>query len=123
MILSNDSVDAGVLENLREIMQEDDDIAPFIEILDLFVSDSPTHLHNIGKALEHTDPNQLKRAAHSLKGSCSNVGALKMAQICLQLEQMGAAGKTEGGAALYIDLQAEYERVRTVLGEVMRDLS
>jgi HPt (histidine-containing phosphotransfer) domain-containing protein len=35
-------------------------------------------------------------AAHTLKGSCSNFGASRLRELCVQIEQAALSGKLEG---------------------------
>ncbi len=46
------------------------------------------------------DATQLERAAHSLYGTCSNLGCRRMAELCARLETLGRSGSVEGAPAL-----------------------
>jgi HPt (histidine-containing phosphotransfer) domain-containing protein len=72
-------VDRSVLSALREVMEEG-----YPDLLDIFLADSEERL----KVLRATDSAaRLVEAAHSFKGSSSNMGALKLTELCHQLEQ------------------------------------
>ncbi|WP_085723347.1 Hpt domain-containing protein [Pseudomonas sp. R37(2017)] len=73
-------VDRGVLSALREVMEEG-----YPDLLDIFLADSEERL----KILKATDSAValLVETAHSFKGSSSNMGALRLTELCHQLEQ------------------------------------
>ena len=72
-------VDRNVLSALQEVMEES-----YPDLLDIFLADSEERL----KVLRTADSAALLvETAHSFKGSCSNMGALRLAELCHQLEQ------------------------------------
>lgn len=58
------------------------------ELIDLFVEDLPSRVADIEKAFESKDVAALKSAAHTLKGSASNLGARRLASQCARLEEV-----------------------------------
>jgi HPt (histidine-containing phosphotransfer) domain-containing protein len=52
---------------------------------------------------------------HALKGSCGNMGAMKMEAICAELEGAGHSGDLTAAPRLISRLEAELGRVRAVL--------
>ena len=87
----------------------------FVELVDLFVTDAKSHIAALQRALEHNDMRALERTAHTLKSSCANVGAVAMAKLCFELEQLGRKSKPEGAAQLIAHTAVQYERVRAAL--------
>ena len=76
-------VDRSVLSALREVMEE-----AYPDLLDIFLADSEERL----KVLRAADSAALVvETAHSFKGSSSNMGALKLTELCHQLEQQAAS--------------------------------
>jgi two-component system sensor histidine kinase/response regulator len=55
-------------------------------LVDLFVRSTPPLLTELRTAVERDDARGIRRAAHTLKGSCQNVGASFMADLCRALE-------------------------------------
>ena len=53
---------------------------------------------------------RVARQAHGLKGSCRNMGALPMSEICQQIEQRGKAGTLEGVLPLIARAEADLRR-------------
>lgn len=70
-----------MLESLRELQQEGEpDILD--ELIALFLEDTLQQLAALREAVENEDTQSVERIAHTLKGSCGNMGALRMATLC-----------------------------------------
>lgn len=74
--------DPETLAQLQDLVDGDD--ASFLS--DLFESYLQTAAESISTLRDAPDPDRLHRAAHTLKGSSLNVGAVAVASICRQLE-------------------------------------
>ncbi|MCZ6544112.1 MAG: Hpt domain-containing protein, partial [Chloroflexi bacterium] len=61
------------------------------------------------------DAEGLERAAHSLKGSSANMGALRLASKALALEELGRAGSIAGASELAAELDALFEEASGAL--------
>jgi HPt (histidine-containing phosphotransfer) domain-containing protein len=64
---------------------------------------------------EGRNADSVKRVAHTLKGSCGNMGAIRMAKTCEQLQEMGASADLVKVPSLLDQLEAEFDRVCTLL--------
>lgn len=107
-------IDCGVLENLKSIFGAGgrDMLAGVIRI---YISDSPALLDRMSKALQNRDSEDMFEAAHALKSSSANLGAIGLAGLCRTLEDIARMGATEGNESIIVQIQAEYERVRAAL--------
>jgi two-component system, sensor histidine kinase and response regulator len=56
------------------------------QLVDLFLSSTPPLLDELRDAAAGDDHDELRRAAHKLKGSCQNIGATFMATLCRSIE-------------------------------------
>jgi two-component system, sensor histidine kinase and response regulator len=56
------------------------------QLLELFLTSTPPLLDELRTAADAGDDDELRRAAHKLKGSCQNIGATFMATLCLTIE-------------------------------------
>jgi HPt (histidine-containing phosphotransfer) domain-containing protein len=72
-------VDPAVLSALQDVMED-----AYPDLLDTFLKDSQDRLEVLRAASDHQ---AISQAAHSLKGSSSNMGAVTLAALCSQLEQ------------------------------------
>jgi HPt (histidine-containing phosphotransfer) domain-containing protein len=80
-------IDMQVIEGLREL-GGDDEPGLLVEIVALFLADAPQRLGEIDRALASGDLRSLERAAHTLKSSSQNVGALGLASMCREMEEL-----------------------------------
>ena len=84
---ANPTVDLSVLTNFDEA-QLDGEPDLIVELIDLYLEEASQLLAGMRQAVAKKDALPIKRAAHSLKGSSSNLGILKMALMCGEVEQM-----------------------------------
>jgi HPt (histidine-containing phosphotransfer) domain-containing protein len=109
--LSEDEVlDPAVFAGLRSLQEpgEPDGVA---ELAALFLTDTPPRVRAIHEALDAKDASGLREAAHTLKGTASNLGARRLASVCLQIESAARQGDTQVGSVLLPQLDDEYARV------------
>jgi CheY-like chemotaxis protein len=88
------------------------------EISRLFVDDAPQHLQRIRAAIDARDSEALRRAAHSLKGAAANFDAEGVVNVARTFEQMGRDASFEEHETLWTALNAETERLLSVLRAV-----
>jgi CheY-like chemotaxis protein len=104
------ALDPAVLVELRQFQGEGEpDIVQ--ELAEAFQFETPPLLQALHEAVAKEQPEQLKRAAHNLKGSSNNLGARTMAALSAELETLGKNGTVEGAAELVTHLEQEYQRV------------
>jgi len=104
-------LDLGILDSLRA-MQRPGDPDLVGEVIGLFVADAERSIARMRETLDAADPEGLKRAAHTLKGSSGNVGAFQLSGLCRELEPVALAGDWERAAALLGQLEVEFRLVR-----------
>ncbi len=109
-------LDEQVLEGLRDFQEpgEPDFVG---EIIELFTDDTPLQFQAMHAALAAGDITTLQRAAHTLKGSAGNLGAVTLATIAKELELLARGGTIMGSAELVTKLEAEFQRVKAALGQ------
>ena len=107
-------IDHDALAALQEVLEDD-----FQQLIDTFIGDSRANLVAMQKALAADDSDTLRRAAHSLKGSCSNIGAAGLMQTSLDIEARAHRGDLQGVEHLLVELQGEFQQVQQQL-EVYR---
>jgi signal transduction histidine kinase/CheY-like chemotaxis protein/HPt (histidine-containing phosphotransfer) domain-containing protein len=107
----NGSVDYSVLEGLRELQEEGEpDILE--ELAEIFLEDAKSQLETLREATEKDDAQSVERTAHTLKGSCGNMGAVRMEALCSELENIGHSGNLVAAPARISRLEEEFGRVR-----------
>jgi HPt (histidine-containing phosphotransfer) domain-containing protein len=104
------AVDYETLQELREITG--DEIG---QIVDLFLEDTPRLIAQMTKAATDTDLATMHMAAHTLKSSAANLGAMPLSLMAKRIELDARAQRLEQPAALVSVLDAEFARVRIAL--------
>ncbi|HSH68912.1 MAG TPA: Hpt domain-containing protein, partial [Deferrisomatales bacterium] len=81
------------------------------KVIRFYLEDSVALVEGIAGAAVAGDPVVLRHAAHQLKSSSANLGALHLAALCEELETLGREQTTNGGVELSAQLEGEYSRV------------
>ena len=79
------------------------------ELTEYFAEDTRVRLSEIQRAIETGDATLLLEAAHTIKGSSSNLGVHRVAAAALELEMMGREGQVVGAQPIYERLSAAFE--------------
>jgi CheY-like chemotaxis protein/HPt (histidine-containing phosphotransfer) domain-containing protein len=108
---TSDPLDESVLAGLRELGDQE----LLTELAELFLDDAASQLEALREGIEGDDAPSVERVAHTLKGACGSIGALRMSTICAELEDVGHSGELERASVLVKRLGAEFGRVRTAL--------
>ena len=116
---SNRAVDPDVLDSLRELGGQDDPEL-FIELVQIFLDDTPQRMQQIQEALANDDAESLGAAAHALKSSCANLGAMTLSNLFRDIEFAGKEQDMERAAPLVGRSAEEYERVEEELRSEIR---
>jgi HPt (histidine-containing phosphotransfer) domain-containing protein len=104
----------SLLTRLQELEQETD--SEFvIELIDIYISETPKQIQAIAAALTTQTFASLMIAAHTLKGSSLNLGAKQLGALCLKLEELGRAGNSIPEGTGMVEIENEYENVKTTL--------
>ncbi|MBS2036437.1 Hpt domain-containing protein [bacterium] len=108
-------LDQSSLGNLRQ-MAEYGGPEAISGLLTMFAEDLPKMISEIESAAASGDGDALSRAAHTLKGSASNFGALQLASPCSQLEKLGKqAGTAAQWPALIAGLRSLHAQALAAL--------
>ncbi len=110
----DDAIDAETIAGLRE-MEQASGQGMLAGVIGVFFESAPPMLADARQALEKADASGLSRAAHSLKGSCSNFGAHHLRALCERLETAASQGELSTAPGLLDEAAVEYERVRCAL--------
>ncbi len=88
------------------------------ELAGVFLEDTPKRLAGMRQGLAEGDARQVTQAAHSLKGSSSNIGAPLLESLAAELEGRCSGGSLEGVDGLLERIETEAERVCRALDAV-----
>ena len=99
-----------MISELREIMADD-----FKLLISTYINDTVGRIEEIEQILQANDAKEFAKACHSLKGSSTNVGVLKLADLCRQGERRGNEDDLDGAAELLNQINAEFKLVSNLL--------
>jgi signal transduction histidine kinase/CheY-like chemotaxis protein/HPt (histidine-containing phosphotransfer) domain-containing protein len=103
-------LDAEALDELRSIAGEET-----LRIVRLFLEDAPRLIARIEQAAAATDLDAMGEAAHTLKSSSANLGALALSAAAKRIEQAARSGTLDRPGAVAALVVAEYARARIAL--------
>ncbi|MFY9223768.1 MAG: response regulator [Blastocatellia bacterium] len=107
-------IDLSVVESLLQI-QVPGEPNLLLELIDMFVKDAPKKLDILRNALQQSNFVEVRRIAHTLKGSSGSLGANQMMKICAEMEQRCKNNSFEGLENLLLQLEMEFIRAESVL--------
>lgn len=111
-------LDPQVLQDLRELGGEDDP-GLLNELIGMFLDDAPRRLGDITGGLASGDVKTLERAAHTLKSSSANIGAVSLSALCRQIEEIARQNRTDGLAPLVESASRDFEKVAAELKRLL----
>jgi HPt (histidine-containing phosphotransfer) domain-containing protein len=107
-------LDGAALDRLRDSVGDE-----FVgELAGTFLDDAPAQLAALRTALDVSDPEAARRAAHTLKSNGATFGAGRFSETCRLLEEMAKAGALDGAAELLPRAEREYGAVAEALAEL-----
>ena len=89
------AINMEIVEELLSL-SEDGDPELLVDLIQIYLDDGPTKLHEITEGLDTQDYDRVERAAHSLKGTSGNLGARLLQDSCEAMQQ--ASRNKEGEA-------------------------
>jgi HPt (histidine-containing phosphotransfer) domain-containing protein len=110
---SNDDFDPSVLDELRRLADGRKEL--FTALLAAFEDETPALLLAMRSGVAEADAAKLRTAAHTLKGTAVNLGALRLAQLCAELETRARASRMDGAESLLAKLEPHVRRLAEML--------
>lgn len=114
----NPVIDLQSIENLRELNPGDND-AFLREIIGIYLEDTPLRLAELDQSLVAGDVPKFTRAAHSIKGSSANLGAMTVRAVAESLEHQSARQGLADVQPLLAMLKQEFARAQSELGKLL----
>ena len=88
------------------------------QVLNLFLVEVPPRLDRLRNAWVSGNIEEVRRVAHSLKGSAGNIGARRLYEVCRQLDTRGESGDRPG-PALVDALGVEFGKVEAEIRRLL----
>lgn len=92
-----------------EELQEEDDLLFFIELIDIYLNETPQNIQKVFDAVSRKDLSALSFYAHKLKGASVSLGIEEVNKIAEELENLGKSETIEDAEELCIKLSKIFE--------------
>jgi HPt (histidine-containing phosphotransfer) domain-containing protein len=119
-IMAEEIIASNVLDEVEFLNQLEGDEELLLEIIDIFVADSPLLLQQVLDAAARQDAVGLARAAHKLKGTVSVFGSRSATEAALVLETMGRVHDWGHADEALAQLKQEVQALDKALGRLRR---
>jgi HPt (histidine-containing phosphotransfer) domain-containing protein len=111
-------IDPQAIENLRALNPGDND--EFLrEITGIFLEDTPERIAELDQSLAAGDAAKFTRAAHSIKGSSANLGAMALRAVAEKLEHQSRTSGLVNVGSLVADVKTEFARAQAELAKLV----
>ncbi len=110
--MTGQHLDIEALEELRDVMEDEFDC-----LIETFITDADKKLVALKAAIEAKDASEIGKVSHSFKGSCSNIGAPYLSDLCRQSEDKGRNQDITGIESLNEQIKEEYLQVKSLLAQ------
>ena len=101
------NIDLSIFDKLKQDMGED-----YIdELIDTYLADTPRSIAKIRQALADGKIDEMRRAAHAVKSTSANFGAIQFSALARDLESLGKSNTLEGASELLVRLETQYCQV------------
>ena len=100
------AIDPQVIAELRAL-QTGGSPTFLSELIDIFLKEQAQHLSGLRKAFDDRDAPVLERVAHTMKGSCGNLGARELSKVCAELQGVAHAGDWPRAGTLVVQIERD----------------
>jgi HPt (histidine-containing phosphotransfer) domain-containing protein len=95
----------------------------FLErIATAYLEEAPKYLRNLKAASTVEDYDAMKMAAHTLKSSSANIGAVRLSEVCQEIENTVSSKDMKALTALLGSVGGEYFAVEEALKQVLYEV-
>jgi signal transduction histidine kinase/CheY-like chemotaxis protein len=88
------------------------------EVIRIFLEDCPQQLARLRAAVDAREPEQIRTAAHALKGAASNLSAIGLFESAQVMERLGAESRVDAAQAGWRQVSAQAANLMDVLRHV-----
>ncbi len=107
-------VDDSIVARLLELGGPEDP-GLFRELVELYLADAPRLLSALEGCLAAGDGSGLERAAHTLKSSSANMGAMRLSSLCKELESRARKQNLSDVPSLVAEARGMFNEVESAL--------
>jgi len=120
-IINEDYLDRKSLDKIRSLGPNGPKMLS--AVISIYLNDSPVLIERLGESLNAGDADGVAQAAHALKSASANLGAMSLAEMCRQVEEIARGNSVHGCNSLISGIRLEYGKAKEALrGEIQRGL-
>ena len=112
---SDPTLDEEVIGDLRDLMEDE-----FGDLIQNFIDDTDIRISQISEAIDKTNTDDMKKAAHALKSSSGNIGAMKLSRFAEEIERLGFEESIGNALDLIDQARKEYSEVKKILSSELQ---
>lgn len=112
-------LDRQVLISLGSLIREGEE-GFSKELFRTFLKQSKLDIRQLEEGIISLEMENVRKAAHALKGSSSTIGAARFAEICSRIERMAAAGQAPEIIEILDKFRMEFNELKRALSEEMK---
>lgn len=112
-------LDSEAIETLRSLRVEGEPDT-FAELVNLFIEDTPARIAQMHDGLKNGSARDVEAAAHSLKGSASNLGARSLVASCARMMQHAKNNDLAPVPKLVQTVELDFAKVKQALLEELK---
>lgn len=116
MLESPPDLDPAVQASLKELMLD-----YYETLVEIFISDTEMRIGLLRSYLLTENWQAYRQTAHSLRGSCGNIGAPALHQAATQAERAGAEADRQAALVAFEHLVQMFERVKPQLQTIISE--
>jgi HPt (histidine-containing phosphotransfer) domain-containing protein len=103
------TLDPKMLDRIRRVRGGGDGF--FRDMVQLFTTEASSRVRQLGDALDLQDRTAAAEVAHGLRGTSATFGALRLAQLCERIEELGQVGEMPAARELFPLVESELSAV------------
>ncbi|WP_417513822.1 Hpt domain-containing protein [Marinobacter sp.] len=107
-------LDEEALAELRDVMEDE-----FEMLIQTYLGDSKERIDSLKGAVMAGDSDAFIKTAHSFKGSCINIGAPRLGELCRKAEKVGQNESLAEAPPVLEEIDEEFQRVTEAFGALM----
>lgn len=108
-------LDEEALAELQDVMEDEFDI-----LITTYINDSTDRIAHLRSALEQEDADRFSKSAHSFKGSCINIGAPRLGELCFAAEKAGREHRLDQASEMVDAIESEFRQVESTLRRFLK---
>ena len=110
-------LDPKALSQLLEVIGGDREA--FKDLVQSFLDEGPELVNRLQRAVAANEADALRRAAHTLKGSAADFGAVTLTRLCREIEALGRAGEVAAASVKVEEAVREYQKAEIGLKNIL----